>query len=64
MLCYSLKMLGKLEEAEEKKNQIKEERVAAKAAASLSYTLVLAIAKANLLAKIKVPLLLLKDWAS
>ena len=57
MVRCSLKTLNKLKEVKKKKRQIKTKHVAVKAAATQIYSLA---AKANLFAKIKILLLLLK----
>jgi hypothetical protein len=59
MVCHSLKILNKLEEAEGKEKQIEEERAASKAAATVR---ALAPSKPDPFAKIEIPLLLLKVW--
>jgi hypothetical protein len=60
IVCYSLKTLDKLEEAEERKRQIETEHITAKVTAMLSNALVLLLTKANPFASVKVLLLLPK----
>jgi hypothetical protein len=59
MVCHGLKTLNKLEEAEAKEKQIKEERAASKAAAT---TYALALSEPDPFARIEILLLLLKVW--
>jgi hypothetical protein len=58
IVCYSLKTLDKLKEAEEKERQIESECATTKAAAIPSNVLVLSLTEANPFASVKVPLLL------
>jgi hypothetical protein len=59
MVCRGLKTFNKLEEVEKKEKQIKEERVASKAAAT-TYTL--ALLELDPFAKIDILLLFLEVW--
>jgi CO dehydrogenase/acetyl-CoA synthase beta subunit len=63
MVCYSLKTLNELEEAEERERQIETECATTKAAAMLSNVLALSLTKVNPFAGVKVPLLPLEVWA-
>jgi hypothetical protein len=65
IVCYGLKTLDKLEEAEEKKRQIEAKRATAVATArpSSAYVPALFATKANPFARLKVPSLLPEAWA-
>jgi hypothetical protein len=58
MVCYSLKTLNKLKEAEEKERQMETKHATTKAAAMLSNILALSLTKVNPFVSVEIPLLL------